>query len=44
MRESDPASTSSDRAELWGLAFALCFPSVLTWVYFVELGETQTTV
>jgi membrane protease YdiL (CAAX protease family) len=44
MRESDQGSTSSDRTELWGLAFALCFPSVLTWAYFVALGETQTSV
>ena len=44
MRNTAARPHSSKRADFWTLAFAICFPSVLTWAYFVTLSETPTTI
>ena len=44
MQETATSSHSSKRRESWALAFALCFPSVLTWAYFVALAENPSTI
>ena len=44
MQETTSSQHSSERTEFWALAFALCFPSMLTWAYFVALADDPPAV
>ena len=44
MQKRSTQSTPSTRLDIWGLTLALCFPSILTWIYFVALADAETTI